>query len=217
MTHTNDYLSANKHSFAVGDRVTIKPQYSTWKISGEWVIEKFLVKNFQLKRPPYPDYVGGWPNARLRAKPFMLELVGTATTQSESNTTNVPVPGPAKFAAVDSLEWDSGDSNGDPQFHSMPQPSLSTVGPTLYPLGSLVHRAVPGNAHEPQLCVTLQTVYTTTSYVMVARVGGTSHEFSIAHASELTLVNVTQIDEMPGFIIIRHNPTPPTPTSQSAS
>lgn len=69
-------------TFNIRDRVVVKPAYSKDSIAGVWIVEKFLTKNYQLKRPEDVNGTG----RKLRAKGYQIEKA-----PDTDETTDAPV------------------------------------------------------------------------------------------------------------------------------
>lgn len=80
----NDKPSTDVVNFKPGDVVRVKPAYWKSSISGRWVVEKMLQKNWQCRRPT--DYVGPSKHKFLRAKPHQIEKVPDTTQPTPSAT-----------------------------------------------------------------------------------------------------------------------------------
>lgn len=80
-----------------GDLVRVKPEYAHSGIFGIWVADKFLTKNWELKRPA--DYRGMNAHKKLRAKPYQLERV-TAENAAISPNALPPLNDVVKTAQV---------------------------------------------------------------------------------------------------------------------
>jgi hypothetical protein len=65
--------------FSTGDTVHVKSMFTHAGITGPWVIEKFLQKNYEMRRPD--DYTGPNKHKKLRAKPHQIERIESLTTE----------------------------------------------------------------------------------------------------------------------------------------
>lgn len=59
--------------FPNGTIVRVKPMFTHAAITGPWVIEKFLQKNYEMRRPD--NYTGPNKHKKLRAKPYQIEKI----------------------------------------------------------------------------------------------------------------------------------------------
>lgn len=66
-------------TFSVGDTVRVKGMFTHAGITGPWIIEKFLQKNYEMRRPD--DYTGPNKHKKLRAKPYQIEKVENLTVE----------------------------------------------------------------------------------------------------------------------------------------
>lgn len=121
------YYASDKGDWKPGDRVRVKWEYQgkTWaaraKRQGDWIVDKFLNKNWELKRPDDWKHIPGYPK-RLRAKPHQLE----AAAPPPKATTEVKKTGimdfVSDFTAAKPSVSPTGHKSQDPPLQSVPPP-----------------------------------------------------------------------------------------------